>query len=97
MSTLEDLAQAIDSAAQEAAPSVAMLQSLIVNAISGITRLSVQEIYSTRDQSFFEDLATGLRELLVAHLEERFLAKIISQIAAATSVSVTAQMPVTKL
>ena len=94
MSTLEDLAQAIDSAAESAAPTQSLLQSQIVTAISRITGLSVTEIYSTRGQSDFEDLAAGLRSLLVSKLEQRFLNKIISSIAVATSVSVTAATPV---
>jgi hypothetical protein len=96
MSTLEDLANAIDSAAQDAAPKTAMIQSGIVTAISGLTNLSVSEIYSFKSPDYFEDLAQGLRQLLVAKLEERFLEKIIASITPVETIVVTAGIPVAK-
>jgi len=94
MSTLQDLANAIDQAAEGAAPPVSALQSGIVTAIAALTRLSVQEIYTLKSPDYFEDLAQGLHHLLVLKLEERFLEKIIASITPVKTIVVTAGVPV---
>lgn len=94
MSTLEDLANAIDQAAEGAAPSRAALQSAIITAISSLTRLSVAEIYALKSPDYFEDLAQGLHRLLVQKLEERFLERVIASITPVKTIIVTAGIPV---
>lgn len=94
MSTLEDLANAIDKAAEGTALSRDAIQSAIVAGISRLTGLSVQEIYSANGVAYFEDLATGLHHSLVLKLEQKFLDKIIASITPGKSIVVTAGVPV---
>lgn len=95
MSTLQDLANAIDRAAENTAPSAQALQSAIVTGISRITKLSVQEIYEAMSNAGFENMAQALHQVLVQKLEQRFIDRIVASITPAKAIMVTAGVPVT--
>lgn len=96
MSTLEDLANAIDKAAEGTALSRDSIQSSVVANIAKITGLSVQDIYAAMGSVFFEGLSDTLHHLLVLKLEKRFLDRVISTITPSQSIRVTAGAPVPK-